>query len=134
MSIFRKEPPPPVAQNNVFDRWMKTFFDALVKWSNAIDFSGSNITDIETRLHNDLQSIQGGTASERYHLTADELDSVQNPVLVHNDLSGLQGGSSTERYHLTAAELVTAIAPQVFLLVDDDENLMFDDAGDLIYE
>lgn len=37
-------------------------------WS-SIDFSGSNITDIATRAHNNLQSFQGGTAGEYYHLT-----------------------------------------------------------------
>jgi len=38
-------------------------------WS-SIDFTASNITDIVTRNHNNLQSFQGGTAGEYYHLTA----------------------------------------------------------------
>lgn len=37
-------------------------------WS-SIDFTGSNITDIASRAHNNLQSPQGGTAGEYYHLT-----------------------------------------------------------------
>lgn len=37
-------------------------------WSN-LNFSGSKITDIASRLHNDLQTIQGGASSEYYHLT-----------------------------------------------------------------
>lgn len=37
-------------------------------WS-SIDFTGSNITDIVTRNHNNLQTFQGGTAGEYYHLT-----------------------------------------------------------------
>jgi hypothetical protein len=37
-------------------------------WS-SIDFTASNITDIVTRAHNNLQSFQGGTAGEYYHLT-----------------------------------------------------------------
>lgn len=40
-----------------------------VLWSN-INFSGSNITDIANRAHNNLQSFQGGTAGEYYHLTS----------------------------------------------------------------
>jgi hypothetical protein len=36
----------------------------------SIDFTASNITDIVTRNHNNLQSFQGGTAGEYYHLTA----------------------------------------------------------------
>jgi len=36
----------------------------------SIDFTASNITDIVTRNHNNLQSFQGGTAGEYYHLTS----------------------------------------------------------------
>lgn len=36
----------------------------------SIDFTGSNITDLVTRAHNNLQSFQGGTAGEYYHLTS----------------------------------------------------------------
>jgi hypothetical protein len=39
-----------------------------VLWSN-VDFAGSNITDIAARAHNNLQSVQGGAAGERYHLS-----------------------------------------------------------------
>lgn len=72
-----------------------------VTWSN-IDFSGSNITDIVGRAHNNLQSLQGGTAGEYYHLTA-----AQHAALTagpHNSLSGLQGGTAGQYYHLTAAQ------------------------------
>jgi len=37
---------------------------------NALDFSGSNLTSIATRNHNDLQSKQGGSGTSFYHLTA----------------------------------------------------------------
>jgi len=43
--------------------------EGTTKWVN-LDFTNSNLTDILTRLHNDLQTIQGGTAGEFYHLTA----------------------------------------------------------------
>ena len=39
-----------------------------VLWRN-VDFAGSNITDIAARAHNNLQSVQGGAAGERYHLS-----------------------------------------------------------------
>jgi hypothetical protein len=42
-----------------------------IEW-NRISFTGSDLADIETRLHNVLQSIQGGTTDEYYHLTEDE--------------------------------------------------------------
>jgi len=40
-----------------------------VAWA-VVDKAGSNLTDIQTRNHNDLQNVQGGGASERYHLNA----------------------------------------------------------------
>ena len=42
-----------------------------VLWS-SINFTGSNLTDLVTRAHNNLQSIQGGGGGEHYHLTAAE--------------------------------------------------------------
>lgn len=40
-----------------------------VLWNN-INFTGSNITDIGSRAHNSLQSFQGGSGGEYYHLTS----------------------------------------------------------------
>lgn len=37
-------------------------------WS-SLDFTGSNISDIAARDHASLQTFQGGTSGERYHLT-----------------------------------------------------------------
>lgn len=34
-----------------------------------LNFTGSNLTSIATRNHNDLQNIQGGAANDWYHLT-----------------------------------------------------------------
>ena len=42
-----------------------------IPWA-SIDTAGSNITDIATRTHANLQSLQGGTAGEYYHLTANQ--------------------------------------------------------------
>lgn len=42
-----------------------------VLWSN-INFVGSSLSDLVTRPHNVLQTIQGGTTGEYYHLTATE--------------------------------------------------------------
>lgn len=39
-----------------------------IPWT-SINFSGSNLADLATRLHNSLQSIQGGTSGSYYHLT-----------------------------------------------------------------
>lgn len=77
-----KIPPPPSPNSDFNDftwkDWFRILRDQLVNtgvgaWS-ALNFSGSNITDIETRKHNDLQNVQGGGASEKYHLTAASYD------------------------------------------------------------
>lgn len=40
-----------------------------IAWT-SINKAGSKLTDIALRLHNDLQTIQGGTSTERFHLTS----------------------------------------------------------------
>jgi len=72
-----------------------------VTWSN-INFSGSTITSIASRPHNSMQSIQGGTTNEYYHLTAAQHASLSAGN--HNDLGSIQGGGATERYHLTTTQ------------------------------
>lgn len=72
-----------------------------VLWGN-INFSGSNITSIASRAHNNLQSIQGGTAGEYFHLTAAQYAALTAGP--HNTLSGLQGGTAGEYYHLTLTQ------------------------------
>ena len=102
--------PPPPLRDNVGDFSWLDWYNKLYKyvattgsfiWSN-INFSGSNITDIQTRQHNSLQSMQGGTSGEYYHLTAAQVATIG--VGNHNNLNSIQGGNSTERYHLSAAE------------------------------
>ncbi len=66
------------------------------KW----DASAEAISD-----HNDLTSIQGGSSTERYHLTSaqhTELASIVSDG--HNALDSLQGGTTDEYYHLTEDE------------------------------
>ena len=102
-------PPPPINDQPGSFTWLEWYrqlrtyisTNGSVPWY-VINFAGSNITDIASRAHNDLQSVQGGTAGERYHLTA-----AQHAALTagpHNSLSGLQGGAATKYYHLTDVE------------------------------
>lgn len=71
-------PPQPIGVapgHSLWNDWYEKLRDAFnsgqiaTTWS-AIDFSGSNITDIVNRAHANLQSLQGGTAGEHYHLTS----------------------------------------------------------------
>lgn len=98
-------PPPPVNDQMGSFTWLEWYrqlrnyvsTSGSVPWY-IINFAGSNITDIASRSHNQMQSLQGGGAGEMYHLTA-----AQHAALAagnHNDLAGLQGGTSTQRYHM----------------------------------
>ena len=84
-----------------------------VTWAN-IDFTGSNITSIVNRSHNNLQSLQGGTAGEYYHLTQAQWAALSAGP--HNNLSGLQGGTVGQYYHLTAAQQ-SAVAAGITVVI-----------------
>jgi hypothetical protein len=73
-------PPQPIGvppDSGLWNDWYQKLRDLInsgavtVTWSN-IDFTGSNITSIANRAHNNLQSIQGGTAGNYFHLNSDQ--------------------------------------------------------------
>lgn len=76
---------PPIPNNPVTDTfvWRDWFFkvsqllvqQASIAWS-SIDFTGSNLLDIQTRQHNALQAVQGGNAGQYYHLTQAQYNTV----------------------------------------------------------
>lgn len=70
-------PPAPinVSNNNSFVwlEWYRKLREYLntsgsVPWA-VVDKAGSNLSDISTRQHSSLQSIQGGAVGNYYHLT-----------------------------------------------------------------
>jgi len=94
--MARNLPPPPLPNPNVNDYAWRDWFRQLrgqwsdlgeVLWTN-IDFTGSNLTDIVSRAHNNLQSIQGGTAGEYYHLTSAQHTLLENGGAVGTYLRG----------------------------------------------
>lgn len=87
-------PPPPTANNDqsIWSVWYMQVKDAINRIGESfswtlLNFTGSNLTDIETRNHNDLNNSQGGGVGEKYHLTSSQ----------HTDLTDL--GDSTSHYH-----------------------------------
>jgi hypothetical protein len=102
-------PPAPVeAQFGAYNwvDWYKKVRDAInnagsVTWAN-IDFSGSNITSIATRNHNDLQNIQGGTPGEYYHLTAAEYAALGDAGWTYIQLASDFDTSSTSAVDITS--------------------------------
>lgn len=66
-------PPPPINSPTGSYYWIEWYTNLTnflngtnIPWAN-LNFTGSNITDIQTRNHNDLQNIQGGDATHHYH-------------------------------------------------------------------
>ena len=102
-------PPPPVNDQPGSFTWMEWYrqlrnyvsTSGSVPWY-IINFAGSNITDIASRAHNNLQELQGGTSGEMYHLTAAQYSALAAGP--HNSLTGIQGGTTNQYYHLTATE------------------------------
>lgn len=100
MAVFLPPPPNPSTSTDdyVWRDWFRKLQSFLmgvsgIAW-NALDFSGSNLTDIETRNHNDLQNIQGGSSTERYHLSATQynnLGEISGPLkrIIRNTYRGL---------------------------------------------
>lgn len=73
---------PPKKNEPSFDDWMYRFWrrisaSAGIAWS-LVDKTGSNLTDIQTRNHNDLQNIQGGSSADYNHLTTDQFNQVKH--------------------------------------------------------
>ena len=103
-------PPPPIQDKPGSFTWLEWYrqLRAYVSTSGSvpwyiINFAGSNITDIASRSHANLQTLQGGTAGEHYHLTAAE-HAALGGTTAHNTLSSIQGGTSGQYYHLTSSE------------------------------
>lgn len=92
-------PPPPVQVTDtssfVWLEWYRQLRDFLstngsVPWA-LVDKAGANITDIPSRSHNQLQSLQGGTAGSYYHLTR-VLES--NPVIDFPNITAVNTATS----------------------------------------
>lgn len=82
-------PPNPNTGDSLFNRWLillrkRVDSAGQILWS-ALDFSGSNLTDLETRNHNDLQNIQGGATGDHQHLTTGQLQKALNPPVFFSD-------------------------------------------------
>jgi len=101
-----------------------------VVWGTGINFTGSNITSIATRLftdlqftssnitsiltrnHNDLQNIQGGTTAQYYHLTSAQLSAIiYSGSAAGGDLSGTYPSPTVAKLNGVNADVITAGGP-----------------------
>lgn len=83
---IRPLPNEPVSNSFVWREWFynlgQSIDDSLtIDWNN-LDFTGSSITDIQSRPHNSLQGLQGGDLSgtQYYHLSSSQYSNLTTPV------------------------------------------------------
>jgi len=96
-------PPPPVNDAPGSFTWLEWYrqlrnyvsTSGSVPWY-IINFSGSNITDIAARSHNQLQTLQGGSGSERYHLSQLTYTETTNRELTDLKVGDVTGGNYTD--------------------------------------
>ena len=72
-------PNQPISNTHEWREWFFNLYQSLggaqgLNSFNSLDFTGSNITSIVNRAHNNLQGLQGGSSggTEYYHLDATE--------------------------------------------------------------
>ena len=91
MANIVRVPPPPNVDNTdkgILNTWFNTVHDAISRIN-------SNIT---TYLHNDLTGIQGGSISDRYHLTSTQYTTIGSfDIAKWTDLT--DGGTTTLHTH-----------------------------------
>lgn len=68
-----------------------------IPWA-SVSKVGANLTDIPTRNHNDLQNIQGGSALERYHLTAAQVAAIGTGGTQSGALHGNDGDPGDDAF------------------------------------
>jgi len=81
-----------------------------LKWSQITDFTGSNLNQIATRNHNDLQTLQGGTAGQYYHLTQAQRNAVNSGITVTITTAKITGGGVNGSMTFTNGILTAQVA------------------------
>ncbi len=88
-------PPPPINDKPGSFTWLEWYRQlrnyvsttGSVPWY-IINFSGSNITDIAQRAHNNLQNLQGGSSGQMYHLNSAEYSNAKHTIEYVTPLTG----------------------------------------------
>lgn len=98
-------PPAPINEPQGSFAWQQWYSElanlysasGAIPWA-AINTAGSNITDIASRAHNNMQSIQGGTSGSYFHL-----QTAVKGSLTHNFGSIAAGAQGTTTTTVTGA-------------------------------
>jgi len=102
-----------------------------------LDFTGSNLTSLATRAHNNLQSIDGGTTGQYYHLTSAQHTNLTSTIRIKSVTDSITAGTTQTQAGATAltseinrvtvsgtngdgVKLPTAVAGYEVLIINDD--------------
>ena len=123
----RHLPNPPVHDQQFSYQWREWLRRTYVRVADAaqllweqVDKTGSNLTDLVTRRHRDLQDLQGGTTAEYYHLTASENSTLTdggNADGLHTHLAGAAG--TVDKILLTLSDALITDGYGNMLIGDD---------------
>lgn len=110
--------PPPIQDKENSESWKNWFVQlkrnlstlSSLSWG-LIDFTGSNITSIVNRNHNDLTSKQGGTTNEYYHITSSQSSSLSSGLSVTVTLAKITGGGTNGSLTFTNGVLTSKVDP-----------------------
>lgn len=94
------------AWNAWFWRLLESLGGAQAGTWSGIDLTGSDLNDLVTKNHNDLDTFQGGTTNEYYHLTSAQ-HSEATTFFANTDMTGaeaetLTDGSNADSLHTHA--------------------------------
>ena len=117
----------------------QNFFRDLMNWVTVtgsiawdlVNKSGSNLTDILTRRHRDLQDLQGGTTAEYYHMTLAQhnifINSLGDTLYSSgtNVLSKLPGNTTAIQMFLTQTGTGSASAAPSWQPLPVQGNLLY---------
>jgi hypothetical protein len=101
---------------------------AQILWSQ-IDKAGSNLTEIVTRRHRDLQDLQGGTTAEYYHLTSAQHTEATGFFAATN-MTGAEAETLTDGSVADSLHIHAAYANDILLTSGD--ALVADGSGNVI--
>ena len=101
---------------------------AQILWSQ-LDMTGSNLIDILTRRHRDLQDLQGGTTAEYYHLTsAEHTETIA--FFTATNITGAEAETLTDGSVADSLHLHDAYTNDILLTPDD--ALVTDGDGNIV--
>lgn len=132
----RRLPNPPIHDAEFSYQWREWLRRTYVRVSGAaqlawsqIDKTGSNLTDIVTRRHRDLQDLQGGTTAEYYHLTAAQ-HTESTGFFAATNMTGAEAETLTDGSIADSLHIHTAYANDILLTSGD--ALVTDGGGNLL--